>query len=93
MKFNILEIIKTIQKNKDIIKPKYKNIGFEVSLDKEFGMNILEIYIPTEILKLDLEREEKIKELFKADKCIYVEKMGKCEPFWAIGWRFKGRLR
>jgi len=90
-KLNILEIIKTIQKNKDIIKPKY--IGFEVYLDKEFGMNILEIYIPTEILKLDLEREEKIKELFKADKCIYIEKIGKLDPFWAISWRFRGKIK
>jgi len=91
---NVLEIIKTIKKNKDIIKPKYKNIGFEVSLVKEFGMNILEILIPTEILKLDLNREEKIRKLFKADRCIYVEKMLRNDdPFWAISWRFKGRLK
>lgn len=90
---NILKIIKTIQENKDLIKPKYKNIGFEVSIDKEFNINILEIYIPTKALRPVLKREEKIRKLFKADRCMYVDKMliGE-DPFWAISWRFKGNL-
>ncbi len=87
------KIIKIIEENYDIINPAYSEIDFEVVL----GDDRLSIFIPTKFRKLPNRKyAEKIKNLFSADECRYVEKMTDDpleKPFWSVEYSVKKLLK
>jgi hypothetical protein len=92
--FNILEIIRICEKNKDLLRPFFSDYGLDVVWDKDFNNNLSQVtvFISTKYKRGTKKQLAKIKKIFCARDVMFIEGDTKyckkcwniCPNFWSI---------